>query len=106
MTDELIADLAQIRSLRVTSRTSVMHYKGTREGLPQIARELGVDGILEGTVLHSGARVRITSQLIYAPSDQHLWAGSYERDLSDVLALQNEIAQSIAREVRATVPRW
>ena len=103
MTDELITDLAQISSLRVISRTSAMQYKGAHKSLPEIARELAVDGIVEGTVFRSGRRVRITSQLIYAPSDQHLWAHSYERDLPDVLTLQNEIAQAVAHEVGATI---
>ena len=103
MTDELITDLAQIGSLRVISRTSIMQYKGARKSLPEIARELAVDGVVEGTVFRSGRRVRITSQLIYAPSDQHLWAHSYERDLPDVLTLQNEIAQAVAHEVGATI---
>ena len=105
MTDALITDLAQIRTLRVISRTSAMRYKGTRKPLPTIARELGVDGIVEGAVARSGGHVRITSQLIYAPADQHLWARTYERDLKDVLALQDEVAQAIADEVRVAVTR-
>ena len=103
MTDALITDLAQIGALRVISRTSVMRYKGMRKPLPEIARELGVDGIVEGTVVRSTGRIRITSQLIYAPWDQHLWARSYERDLGDVVALQADVAQAIAGEVRAVV---
>jgi TolB-like protein len=103
MTDALITDLAQIGSLRVISRTSMMRYKGTRKPLADIAQELGVEGIVEGTVFRSGNRVRITSQLIYAPFDQHLWARNYERDLSDIVALQGEVAQSIAGEVRAVL---
>jgi TolB-like protein/DNA-binding winged helix-turn-helix (wHTH) protein/tetratricopeptide (TPR) repeat protein len=103
MTDALITDLAQIGTLRVISRTSIMRYKGMRKPLPDIARELGVDGIVEGTVVQSGNRVRITSQLIYAPADQHLWARSYEREIGDVVTLQGEIAQAIAEEVRAAV---
>jgi TolB-like protein/DNA-binding winged helix-turn-helix (wHTH) protein/Tfp pilus assembly protein PilF len=103
MTDALITNLAQIGTLRVVSRTSVMRYKASRKALPDIARELGVDGIVEGTVLRSGGRVRITSQLIYAPSDQHLWAHSYERDIRDVVSLQGEVAQAIAGEVRAAI---
>ena len=103
MTDALITDLAQIGTLRVISRTSVMRYKGLRKPLPEIARELGVDGIVEGTVTRSAGRIRITSQLIYAPGDQHLWAHSYERDLGDVVALQADVAQAIAREVRTVV---
>ncbi|HKW33338.1 MAG TPA: winged helix-turn-helix domain-containing protein [Candidatus Acidoferrum sp.] len=103
MTDALITDLAQIGALRVISRTSIMRYKGTRKALPDIARELGVDGIVEGTVTRSGNRIRITSQLIYAPSDQHLWAHGYERDLGDVVTLEGEVAQAIASEVRAAL---
>ena len=103
MTDALITDLAQIGALRVTSRTSVMRYKGSRKSLPEIARELSVDGIVEGTIMRSGDHVRITSQLIFAPADQHLWARSYERDLSNVLTLQGEVAGAIAEEVRVIV---
>ena len=100
MTDELIADLGQISALRVISRTSVMPYKRARKSLPQIARELNVDAIVEGTVLRSGDRVRITAQLIQATADKHLWAGSYEGDLRDTLALQNTVARSIAEQIR------
>src|SRR5690349_6836222 len=103
MTDALITDLAQIATLRVISRTSIMRYKGVRRALPEIARELGVDGIVEGTVVRSAGRIRITSQLIYAQSDQHLWARSYESDLSDVVKLQGEVAQAIAGQVRAAL---
>jgi len=101
MTDELITDLAKVGSLRVISRSSVMRYKGTTKSLPEIARELKVDGIVEGSVLRSGQRVRITARLLDAPSDQHLWAETYERDLGDVLGLQNEVAEAIAQQVRA-----
>ena len=101
MTDELITDLAKIGSLRVISRTSVMRYKGTSKSLPEIARELNVDGIVEGSVTRSGQRVRITAQLLYGPTDKHLWAETYERDLGDVLGLQSEVAQAIAQQVRA-----
>jgi len=100
MTDALITDLAQIGSLKVISRTSTMHYKKTDRSLPEIARELNVDGIIEGTVQRSGDRVRITAQLIYGPSDKHVWANSYERDMRDVLGLQKEVAQSIATAVQ------
>jgi TolB-like protein/DNA-binding winged helix-turn-helix (wHTH) protein len=100
MTDELITDLANSESLRVISHTSVERYKATKLSLPQIARELGeLDAVVEGTVLRSGDRVRITAQLIDGHSDQHLWAESYERDVRDVLALQSEVAQDIARQV-------
>jgi TolB-like protein/DNA-binding winged helix-turn-helix (wHTH) protein/Flp pilus assembly protein TadD len=101
MTDELTTDLAKVSSLRVISRTSAMLYKGTKKGLPEIARELNVDAIVEGSVMRSGNRVRITAQLIHAPTDQHLWAEAYERDLGDVLRLQSEVAQAIAQQVRA-----
>lgn len=100
MTDELITDLAKLNSLRVISRTSVMRYKGTRKGLPEIARELNVDAVIEGSVVRAGKRVRITAQLLHAPTDRHLWAETYERDLSDVLKVQSEVAQAIAQEVR------
>ena len=100
MTEELIAKLARIASLRVISRTSVMEYKNAHKPLPQIAKELNVDAIVEGSVLHAGNRVRITAQLIHAATDRHLWADSYERDLQDILTLQNEVASAIAREVQ------
>ena len=96
MTDELITAIAKIVSLRVVSRTSIMQYKGVRKSLPVIASELGVDAILEGTVLHYGARVRITAQLVRARDDRHLWAEKYERDLGDILMLQGEVAQAVA----------
>ena len=100
MTEALISDLARISSLGVISRTSVMQYKRTRKPLPEIARELGVDGILEGTVLRVGGRVRITVQLIDARSDQHLWAEQYDRELSDVLALHSEVSRAVAAQIR------
>jgi TolB-like protein len=103
MTDELITDLGQISALRVISRTSVMSYKRVRKPLPQIARELNVDGVVEGTVLRSGNQVRITAQLIKASDDKHLWARSYEGDFRDALALQNQVARSIAEEIRINV---
>ena len=99
MTEALIADLAKIGTLKVISRTSVMRYKDTQKSLPEIARELGVDAILEGSVMKVGDRVRITAQLIEAVSDRHLWAESYERDMRDVLALQSDVARAIAREI-------
>jgi len=101
MTDGLITDLAQIGSWRVISRTSSMQYKQTNKSLPQIARELDVDGIVEGTVQRAGDRVRITAQLIDASSDRHLWANTYERDMQDVFALEREISADIAHEVKA-----
>jgi TolB-like protein/DNA-binding winged helix-turn-helix (wHTH) protein len=101
MTDELITDLGQISALRVISRTSVMQYKGTHKTLPEIARELNVDAVVEGTVLRSGDRVRITAQLVHAPSDRHLWAQSYEGDLRNVLAVQNDVAKAVAEHIEA-----
>jgi TolB-like protein/DNA-binding winged helix-turn-helix (wHTH) protein len=101
MTDEVITILAKDLPLRVISRTSVMQYKNVHRPLPEIARELGVDGILEGSVSRSGNRVHLTAQLIYAPSDTHVWAESFDRDWSDVGALQNELAETIAKQVGA-----
>jgi tetratricopeptide (TPR) repeat protein len=101
MTDELTTDLSKISALRVVSRTSAMHYKNTNKTLPQIARELNVDGVVEGSVMRSGNRVRITAQLIHGDTDRHLWAETFERDLDDVLRLQSEVAQTIALQVRA-----
>ena len=103
MTDALITDLAKVKELKVISRTSVMQFKDVKKPLPEVARELGVDGILEGSVQRSGGRVRITVQLIRAPSDTHLWAESYERDTHDILTLQGEIAQAVAREIKVTL---
>jgi TolB-like protein/DNA-binding winged helix-turn-helix (wHTH) protein/Flp pilus assembly protein TadD len=100
MTDELITDMAQISALRVISRTSVMVYKGARKPLPQIARELNVDAVVEGTVLRSGDQVRITAQLIEASTDKHLWSQSYEGELRDTLALQSRVASAIADQIR------
>src|ERR1700722_11598272 len=100
MTDELISDLGQISALRVISRTSVMVYKHVRKPLPQIARELNVDAVVEGTVLRSGDQVRITAQLIEASSDKHLWSQSYQGELRDTLALQNQVARAIADQIR------
>ena len=100
LTDELITELGQIKALRVISRTSVMTYEKVRKPLPEIARELAVDAIVEGTVLRSGTRVRITAQLIQAADDKHLWAESYESDLGDALAIQQKVARSIANEIK------
>ena len=105
MTDALITDLAQIGSLKVISRTSIVRYKKSEKSLPEIARELGVDGIVEGTVQRSGDRVRITAQLIQAPSDKHLWANTYERDLHDTFALERDITDDIARHVQEQISR-
>ncbi len=105
MTDALITDLAQMGSVKVISRTSIMRYKKTDKSLPEIARELNVGGIIEGTVQRSGDRVRITAQLIEGATDKHLWAQSYEREVNDVLALQDELARSIAGEIKARMTR-
>lgn len=101
MTEELISELSRIGSLRVISRTSVMQYKGGKKSLPQIGRELNADGVIEGSVLRSGNRVRITAELIDARTDQHLWGQTYERDLGDILILQGEVAQTIAERIHA-----
>jgi len=103
MTDELISALGQISALRVISRTSVMAYKHARKPLPQIARELNVDAVVEGTVLRSGDQVRITAQLIEASTDKHLWSQSYEGELRDTLALQNKVAKAIADQIRISL---
>ena len=103
MTDALITDLAQIGSLKVISRTSTLQYKQTKKTLPEIARELNVDGIVEGTVQRSGDHLRITAQLIHGPSDKHVWANSYERDVRDVLAIERDVTQEIARQIQAQV---
>lgn len=103
MTEALTADLAQIGALRVISRASVMQFKGGKTPLPEIARRLKVDAVVSGGVLRSGQRVRITAELIHASTDRHLWARTYERNLGDVLDLQNEVARAIANEVQARV---
>ena len=103
MTEALITELARIGALRVISRTSIMQYKNARKPLPQIARELGVEGIVEGTVVRDGNRVRITAQLIRAASERNLWGESYERDLVEVLSLQRQVARAIANQVRVTL---
>lgn len=103
MTDALISRLGGICSMRIISRQSVMRYKRSALPMPAIARELGVDGAIEGTVLKADRRVRISVQLVHAPSDRHLWSAQYERPLDDVIELQSEIAGAVAAEVRATV---
>jgi len=103
MTDELIAKLSKISALRVISRTSAMHYKGLKKPLPEIARDLRVDAVVEGSVLRSGDRVRINARLIEVAADRQMWAESYERDLRDVLALQSDVAGAIVRETRVKV---
>jgi adenylate cyclase len=100
MTEALIGDLAKISALRVVSRTSVMQYKRVRKPLPEIARELNVDGVIEGSVIREGDRVRITVQLIDARRDHHLWAERYERYVHGILALQNEIARTVAAQIQ------
>ena len=100
MTDAVITDLAKIGALRVISRPSVMRYKRTQRSVPEIAKDLNVDAIVEGSIERSGDRVRITAQLIRAATEQHLWAEAYDRDLHDVLRVQEEIARSIAQEVQ------
>ena len=103
MTEALIGRLASIRDLRVISRTSVMRYKETKLSVPEIAKALGVDAIVEGSVIRDGNRVRVHAQLIRAASDEHFWAQEYDRELQTVLVLQGEIAQSIANKVQASV---
>ena len=103
MTDELIATLGQISALRVISRTSVMPYKRVRKPLPEIARELNVDAVVEGTVMRSGGQVRITAQLIEARADKHVWSETYRGDLRDTLTLQNKVARAIASQVQVNV---
>src|SRR6266850_816501 len=100
MTEELITQLSRIQALRVISRTSVMEYKGTKKHLPQIARELGVDGIVEGSVRREGDQIRITVQLLDGPNDRHLWSEDYQGELRGVLAMQREMAQAIAQQIR------
>jgi TolB-like protein/DNA-binding winged helix-turn-helix (wHTH) protein len=103
ITDALITDLAQNGSVKVISRTSIMRYKKTEKSLPEIARELGVEEIVEGTVQRSGDRVRITAQLIDGPSDKHLWANTYDGDIHDTLALESNVTEDIARHVQERI---
>jgi TolB-like protein/DNA-binding winged helix-turn-helix (wHTH) protein/Tfp pilus assembly protein PilF len=105
MTEELITQLGQISALRVISSTSVMLYKGVDKPLADIGRELSVQAVVEGSVLRSGDRVRITAQLIRVPADEQMWAQSYEGELRDMLALQSKVAQDIAEQIRATLSR-
>jgi serine/threonine protein kinase/Tfp pilus assembly protein PilF len=100
MTEALTSEMAKIGALRVISRTSAMQYKGARKPLPEIAQELNVDGIVQGSVLRSSGRVKITAQLIRAATDQHLWAGEHIRELTDILSLQSDVARSIAHQVQ------
>jgi TolB-like protein/DNA-binding winged helix-turn-helix (wHTH) protein len=103
MTEALITDLAKIPGLKVISRTSIMQYKDSHQRLPKIAQELGVDGIVEGSVLRSGDRVRITAQLVRGSTDQHIWAESYERDLRDLVVLEDEVSRSIAGQIQKRI---
>jgi eukaryotic-like serine/threonine-protein kinase len=105
MTEELIARLTKLSTVRVISRTSIVRYDDTRKSLPQIARELGVDGMVEGSVMRFGDRVRIHIQLVYAPRDQHLWAATYERNLKDVQELQADATRDIAGEIHLALSR-
>ena len=103
ITDALITDLAKVSNLRVISRTSIIRFKSTKKSIRDIGRELNVDAVIEGTVTRSGNRVRITAQLIQVSTDMHLWAEAYERDLTEILAVQNEVATDIARRVSTVV---
>jgi TolB-like protein/DNA-binding winged helix-turn-helix (wHTH) protein/Flp pilus assembly protein TadD len=103
LTDQLINDLAQVQALRVVSRTSVMQFKGSRKSLPDVVKTLNVDAVLEGAVLRSGGRVRITAQLIDARQDKQLWAHTYEGEIGDVLKLQSVMADAITREIQVAV---
>ena len=103
MTEALIANLGKIGALQVRSRTSIMQYKDVKKPLPEIARELNVDVVVEGSVMRVAEQVRIAAQLIHAPTDTHLWVGSYDRDLGDILALQREVARAIAGEIKVAV---
>ncbi len=101
MTEALITELAKVEKLKVTSRTSVMRYKQTKRPLPEVAHELNVSAIIEGTVQRSGSRVRITANLLEGKTDKHLWADAYERDNRDILTFEDEVAQDIARRIRS-----
>jgi TolB-like protein len=103
VTEALITELAQIEGLRITSRTSSMTYKGTTKSLPDIARELDVSLVLEGSIVQDQALVRVTAQLIDAATDQHIWARSYDRPWRNVLPVQAEVAQTIVKDVRAAL---
>ena len=105
MTEALIAGLAQIDSLRVISRTSMMRYKTTERSLPEIADELAVDLIVEGSIVKAGDRVRVIAQLIDAKTDEHIWAGSYDQTAGDILAVQSKVATTIARDVTSALQR-
>src|SRR5260370_1594943 len=101
MTEALTTDLARMESVQVISHSSTMQYKGAKKPLPVIARELHADAIVEGSVQRSGNRVRVTAQLIRASTDKHLWAETYERDFRDILALQDDFASAIAKQIES-----
>jgi TolB-like protein/DNA-binding winged helix-turn-helix (wHTH) protein len=103
VTEAIITDLGQTKGIRVISRTSVMPFKHTGKTLPQIARDLNVDALVEGGIVRNGGRVRITAQLVAANPERHMWAASYERDAGDIIGLQREVAEAVAREIRATL---
>jgi TolB-like protein len=103
MTEALIAELAQVHGLRVISRTSSMRYKGAQRALPDIARELDVDMIVEGSIVKAGNRLRVTAQLIDANSDEHVWAATYDRAVQDLLVVQQEIAAAVTGEIAAAL---
>src|SRR5215469_13544477 len=103
MTEALTTHLAKIGALRVISRTTAMYYKRAQKTLPEVARELGIDGVVEGSVLRAEGRVRISAQLLHAPTDTHLWAESYDRDMRDILVLQTEVASAIVQEIKVKV---
>jgi TolB-like protein/DNA-binding winged helix-turn-helix (wHTH) protein/Flp pilus assembly protein TadD len=103
MTEALIGRLSEVHNLRVISRTSVMRFKDTHLSVPEIARTLQVDGIVEGSVIRDGSRIRVHAQLIRAATDEHFWSETYDRELRDVLSLQSDVAQSIARKVEVTI---
>src|SRR6516225_7479518 len=103
MTEELTTDLGKISALRVISRTSAMHYKGTKKPLSEIARELNVDGVIEGTVARSGSHLRITANLLQASPEKHLWAESYDSEVGDALTVQGQIARAVAREIQVNL---
>jgi len=103
ITEALIGRLSRIPGIRVISRTSAMHFKGSRLSVPEIARTLHVDAVIEGSVVRSGSRLRISAQLISGATDDHLWSGSYDRELRDVLSLQDEVTQAIARQIQITI---
>jgi len=105
VTDALITELGKINTVRVISRTSIVPYKGVKKSLPDIGRELRVDAVVEGSVVRSGNRIRITAQLVHAASDRHLWAKAFEREVHDVLTLYDEVSESIAREIHAKIDR-